>query len=364
MLARDHYAALDLTPEATAEEIEQAYRHLTRRYHPDVNPGDPRAAAVFERLREAYEVLSDPERRQRYDRGGAAEGAPTRQVGLAVRVLSDPSGGGSWGDVLRQLSEHARRARPQRGQDITVTVDVPLAQAERGRRVAVSLRRQVACANCSGRGRVRLDASRTCERCGGGGTETFLKGSLAISAGCADCGGDGVLAGSPCEPCAGSGLESRSDRLVVRVPGGVQDGQEVRLEGLGNAGPRGGRPGDLVVRAHVVPTSGFERQGPHLRRTVSVPYTLAILGGRIEVRTIDGDTATLRLPPLTRQGMEFRLRGRGLEMSDGRRGDMLVRVQIRMPESIDEDRKRLVRQLAESGPERTPRPAGSSESDR
>lgn len=365
MLARDAYATLGVAPRATEEEIEEAWRHLSRRYHPDVNPGDPRAEAVYRRIQAAYDLLSDPERREQYDRGAPAQRAHDGAVRLAVRVTAESASRSSWREVLAALARQARRARPAPGKDVIATVDIPLAQVERGRRCPVTVRRKVRCGACGGRGRVRLQGARPCDRCGGGGRETFVKGAVEISAECGDCAGEGAVPGAPCQECAGSGLHTHDERLLVRIPPGVQDGHQLRVPGGGSFGPRGGPAGDLICRVRVLPVAGFERSGPHLRTGADVPFTTAILGGKVEVETLDGEPATLRVPPLTQPDAEFRLRGRGLEMSDGRRGDMLVRVRVRMPEAIDEDRKELVRQFAERSPAGRPaRPGPAPESHR
>lgn len=357
MLARDPYATLGVPPTASGEDIEEAYRHLSRRYHPDINPGNPHAAAVFARIEEAHRVLADAELRARYDREGSLARTPhARGLGLNVRVLPDADDRSSFADLFRRLRDHARRSRPARGEDLHLVVDVPLAQAERGRRVGLAVRRRSPCPHCGGRGRVQLQKTRPCERCNGVGEETFVKGALAVSCPCAGCSGEGVIAGADCERCRGSGLATVNEKVLVRVPPGASDGQEVRVPGAGHAGPGGGPPGDLVARVRLERVPGFERLGPHLRTVLPVGLADAVCGARIEVRTLDGDTASLRVPPLTQNGRELRLRSRGLELPDGRRGDMLVRVEIRIPDIVDEDAKRLLRQLGSRQPAR---PAGA-----
>ena len=351
MLARDHYATLGVPPTASQEEIEEAYRHLCRRYHPEINPGDRQAALVFERIEEAYQVLSDPERRARYDREGSlADGLLEQGPDLRVQVL--PEGGeGTYAELFRRLRDHARRSRPLRGQDVSAHVEVPLRLAELGRRAYVTVQRREPCRPCGGRGRVELQRHRPCERCGGSGQETFVKGALSISCSCAECGGEGIVAGLPCPDCRGEGTVLKTRKVLVRIPPGVRDGQLVRVTGAGHAGTRGGEPGDLVVRCTVQPVPGFERQGPHLLRTVPITIAEAVLGGKVSVTTLDGEAATVRVPPGTSSGRLLRLRGRGLELPDGRRGDMLVRVEIVVPTLVDEDSKELIRQFAARNPE-------------
>ena len=227
---------------------------------------------------------------------------------------------------------------------------VPLAQVERGRRVAVTTMRRRACDSCGGRGRVRLQQKQPCERCDGAGEERFVKGSLSIGCRCSDCGGDGVLAGVLCDDCAGSGLQSGRESVLVRIPPGALSGQEIRVPRAGHAGIHGGESGDLIARVQVEVVPGFEREGPHLRVVVPLSVADAVLGARVDVATLDGEPASLRVPPLTQTGRAFRLRGRGLEMPDARRGDMLVRVEIQIPEMVDEDSKELIREFGARNP--------------
>lgn len=351
MLARDHYATLGIPPTASDEEIEAAYKHLCRRYHPDINPGDPHAAAVFERIQVAYGVLSDPERRETYDREGSpVERTETSRGDLTVQLLPDAEDGGSWRELFRLLREHHRRSAGTRGQDILATLSVPLSQAERGRRGSLQVRREVTCEQCSGRGRVELQQKYPCERCQGSGEEAFVKGALSVKCTCAECEGAGIVSGVPCEECGGRARLTRVERVLVRIPPGIQEGQEIRLPGQGHAGRRGGDPGDLIVRCTVEMPPGVGRSGPHLHARLPISVSEAILGAKIELPTLDGDTAILRVPPGTQSGTELRMRGHGLELPDGRRGDMLVRVEVHIPESLDEETKDLARQLAARHP--------------
>lgn len=362
MLARDHYATLGVPPTASGEDIEEAFRHLSRRYHPGINPGDPHAAVVYERIQAAYDVLADPDRRARYDREGSlAPESEAESLGLGVQLIPDAEDSGSWAELFERLREHRGRGAPVAGENIHISVEVPLASAEFGRRTALAVRRRVPCEHCSGRGRVQLQRRRPCDRCQGSGQESFVKGALSVSCACADCGGEGLRAGVACPDCRGSGLRQLLDRLVLRVPPGVQDQQEMRVPGKGHHGPRGGPAGTLVVRCLVQRVPGFERHGPHLLTTAPISVGEAVLGGKIAVPVLEGPPATLRVPPMTQSGTVLRLRGHGLELPDGRRGDMLVRVEIRIPDRIDEDSKELVRRFAARNPV-SPRSGSASES--
>ncbi|NKB90045.1 MAG: DnaJ domain-containing protein [Acidobacteria bacterium] len=351
MLARDHYATLGVPPTATDDDIDTAYRHLSRRYHPDINPGDPHAAAVYERLEAAYRVLSDPERRERYD----AEGAPRELEEAAgpdlhVRLVPDGDDQHSYQDLFRLLRDHARRAGAQPGDDIHTNVDVPLLQAGRGRRVRVAIHRSSECLHCGGRGRVQLQRSRPCQRCGGAGEESFVKGSLSVTCACADCEGSGLATGKACAGCGGTGATSSPETVLVRVPAGATDGQQIRISGDGHRGLRGGPAGDLVVRVRIMPLPGWERIGTDLHGELSISFAEAVLGAKIRVPLPDGGSASLRVPPNTPAGYRFKLRGRGLEVSDGERGDMLLRAVIRGPEVLDEESRDLIREFASRHP--------------
>ena len=358
MLSSDHYAVLGVAPDADADAIEGAYRHLCRRYHPDLNPADSRALAAFDRITLAYAVLSDPDERARYDRLGrsladVAELAPGQAGPIA---LGPPARGGqSYRELFRALREHARRAEPQRGGDVHVTVATRLLDAERGRRTTAELRRLIPCPRCQGRGRDAARYINHCGRCGGSGKEAFGHGALSLTLACAECGGEGFHVGLSCQECNGSGLVGRAETVAVQIPPGVVDGQVVRVAGGGHHGARGGPAGDLVVTCRVLGDPRFERNGPHLRSQVRISVSEAILGGRVDVPLPGGRTATLRVPPGTQNGTELRLRGQGLEMDDGRRGDLLAVVEVWVPPFVDEDAKRLIREFGE----RTPAPPRS-----
>ena len=364
MLARDHYATLGVPPDSSIEEIKSAYRHLCRRYHPDINPGDPRASLVFERIEDAYGVLADPERRESYDRRGSTDDTVGLQhPDLGLTVGQQATEDGTYADLFRALKHHLHQTSTQRGADIETTVMLPLALAERGARRTIEVNRQLRCERCNGEGRLPLQQhARPCAKCAGTGQEIFHKGALSVSCPCADCGGDGLRSGAPCPACNECGLRGHRETLLVRVPPIVSNDQTIRVEGAGHFGPRGGSPGDLVVRCLVAGVDGFERQGPHLACVWPISIAEAVLGGRVEVPTIEGASASLRLPPGTQNGRSFRLRGRGLRLADGRQGDLMVTVEVRIPMMVDEDSKALIRQFAERNPQTDLRPATKSKS--
>jgi molecular chaperone DnaJ len=369
MLSRDLYAILGVGSDASDEEIEAAYRHLSRRYHPGINPGDAEAALAFERIEAAFEVLGDPERRAEYDLGTG----PEKARGSAARTRSSASvadraesqisveaadgSGGSFHELFRELRDHARRSGPQRGEDLHATLSIPLPQVERGRRTAIEVKRLIVCQRCSGRGRLPSGESSPCPRCHGTGNEIFSKGALSVTCPCADCGGEGRQRGSACPQCHGSGLMSSIQAIPVQAPAGVVDGQVIRIPGLGHHGPQGGPPGDLLITCQVQAHPEFERHGPNLHCTVRVAVAEAILGARIPIPLPYGPEAMLRIPPGTQNGQVFRMRGRGLPMGGGRHGDLLITTELWVPELVDEDAKALIRQFHErtGAPPRTAR---------
>lgn len=352
MLSSDHYAVLGVAPDADKNTIKAAYRSLCRRYHPDLNPGDARAHAAFERVRLAYRVLTDTGERERYDRDGRPTADQIEVVGKAGVSTFQQDREGSFAELFRRLCEHSRRTRPLRGRDVHATANCRLVDAERGRRTTVAVRRLRPCEHCGGRRLVATEHATACSTCSGSGKEIFGHGALSVAVCCADCDGAGVRSGSACPVCHASGLTATVETVAVQIPAGVLDGQELRVAGGGHSGKRGGRSGDLIVAVNVQGHPHFDRRGPHLTTTVPVSISEAILGARVQISTLDG-TASVRIPPGVRNGQQLRVLRKGLEMPNGRRGDLLATVEIWLPDIVDEDAKRLIREFGE----RTAKPA-------
>ncbi len=346
MLSRDHYGVLGVAPDADADTIEASFRHLSRRYHPDINPGDGRSAAAFERIKLAYSVLSDAEARARYDREGRPAADPLGVVGPDVSVEHGSDDAASYQRLFRGLRDHAKRAQPQRGGDVHADVTIRLTDVERGRRTTVDIRRLVRCDTCAGSGRINVSHASPCLRCHGSGREVFGHGALTVAVHCADCGGEGIHRGTECGACQASGLVGSEETVAVRIPAGVIDAHLLRVAGGGHDGMRGGPAGDLLVTCRVLEDPRFERRGPHLLGTLQLTVSEAVLGERVITPTLAG-IATVRVLPGTRNGQELRLRGHGLEMPNGRRGDLFLKVELWTPESVDEDAKRLIREFGE-----------------
>ena len=344
----DLYIVLGVAQEASESEIKRAYRRLARRYHPDINPGDRAAEARFRQILEAYETLIDPARRSRYDAGHASEPEPVQATGFEGFDFStrgvDYSA--TFGDLFAEvLTERgARGDASQRGTDLHAEMPVSFEDALGGTLRSITVTRREGCRTCGGSGRTRTSAGM-CHLCQGTGTVRSVRGHMVFSRSCTSCGGTGQQIPRPCEPCSGTGLETRSETVTVRVPAGVADGDRLRIPGKGHAGIRGGQPGDLYVAVKVASHPTFRRDGDDLLLIVPIAVHEAALGARVVVRTLEGE-ARLRVPPGTQSGQRFRLRERGAPSTrTGQRGDLIVEVRIMLPKVLDERSKELLREF-------------------
>jgi molecular chaperone DnaJ len=363
----DYYQLLGVSRNASLKEIRQAYRRLARKYHPDLNPGDKSAEEKFKQIQEAYEVLSDPKKRQMYDRYGFyaenLEAAPPPGAGTGGFQFNfggfDFSYPGdfneaSFRDLFAQFFRGARAAgfepeRAERGEDLEVPLEIDFWDAVRGAVKKVTVSRLVSCAACRGTG--SAGPEQTCTRCGGSGQVQPSVGVLRFRMTCPGCGGTGRLR-TLCRTCGGDGRVAQAETLDVRIPPGVDTGSRIRVPGYGNDGRFGGPAGDLYLRLTVRPHPFFERRGLDLYTVVPITLTEAALGAKIEVPTIDG-RALLRIPPGTSSGQKFRLRGKGVPSprDPGHRGDQFVEVQIVVPRPVDERVRNLLRELDRLAPE-------------
>jgi molecular chaperone DnaJ len=346
----DLYAILGLPRGATIIEIKRAYRRLARKYHPDINPGDRQAEARFRQIADAYETLSDPERRRKYDAApNAAEPGPSSSFGFegfdfSVSVHEDRAT--TFGELFAEVFQReGRRAQePQRGVDLQVNVALAFEDAMRGGQRQVTLTRREACRECAGTGMLRTAEGR-CLRCHGSGMIRSARGHMLFSKTCEQCGGTGRQRHRRCGTCGGEGLEARTEAITVKIPPGVADGSRIRVAGKGNAGAGGAPTGDLYLVAQVAAHPLFRREGDDLHMVVPIAVHEAALGAKIEVPTIDSP-ARLRIPPGTQTGQRFRLRERGAPSPrDGRRGDLVVEVKLVLPRLLDERSKELLREF-------------------
>jgi molecular chaperone DnaJ len=344
-MADDFYRVLGVSKGASDEEIKKAYRKLARQYHPDRNPDDPKAEERFKEIQQAYDTLSDPEKRKQYDAGGAFAGfGGGRPFGGGGGFTSD------LGDIFSTFFGRGR-AEPEsaRGADLETEVRLTFDQAVNGTQVTVAVPKSERCRTCGGSGAKPGTSPIVCPRCGGRGIDAQSQGFFSISQPCPQCGGSGQVIEEPCETCGGSGLTRQIKRYKVNIPAGVRDGTRIRLAGRGEAGPRGGPPGDLYVTTRVAPSPVF-KQLPDGNLEVTVPITIAeaIQGGTVEVPTLNG-TKRIRVPAGTQHGTVQRLRGEGPPRPGGRgRGDIRYRLAIDVPRDLSREQKQAVDALAEA----------------
>jgi len=351
----DLYKVLGVSKNASAEELKQAHRKLVRKYHPDRNPGDEAAEERFKEIQAAYDVLSDPDKRKQYDRGGFA-GIGGRPGGSGT----GPGGfggfdAGGFGDILSNLfgggtaggRETRRGPSSTRGNDLEAEVTIAFDQAVDGAQIPLSVPTSERCATCHGTGARPGTAPKVCPRCNGRGLESQGQGLFSISQPCTRCNGAGTVIEDPCPTCQGNGAVRTVKRYRVNIPAGVREGSRVRLAGKGEAGRNGGPPGDLYVITHVQDSPVFKHKGENVE--VEVPLTIpeAIRGAEVEVPTLHG-RKTLRVAPGTKHGTIQRLRGEGPPHLDGKgRGDIHYRFVIDVPASLSDEQSEAVEKLSQ-----------------
>lgn len=345
---RDYYEVLGVGRGASQDEIKRAFRRLARRHHPDVNPGDLQAEARFKEIAEAYEVLRDPDRRAQYDYYG--------RVGATGAVWDELGGFGDLFEAFFGRPRAGRRRGPARGADLRYDLELTLEEVASGVKRTLTLERRDECGRCGGTGSASRSERVLCPACGGAGQTQQVQstplGRLATVATCSRCGGEGMVVSDPCPACRGSGRRLQQAEVTVKVPPGVEDGVSLRLEGEGEAGPRGAPAGDLYVVVHVRPHELFERRGRDLYCEAPIPFPVATLGGAVAVPTLHGEEQ-LRVPPGTQTGETFTLRGAGLpDVRTGELGDEYVTVRVVTPTRLTERQRKLLEEFArESGDE-------------
>jgi molecular chaperone DnaJ len=346
----DLYALLGLTPGASPADIKRAYRRLSRRYHPDINPGDRAAELLYQRISEAYGTLIDPERRRRYD---ASDGTSEAPAAVTFEFSGFDFSAGAHGPQAATFSELFAEVlhpgawegtAPEPGADIHGALTVSFEEAMRGADRQVIVTRQDVCGACRGTGSISTPDAR-CAPCHGTGHVRWSRGHMVFTKSCAACRGTGRQRSARCAVCAGHGQHVRTEAVPVHVPAGVDEGARLRIAERGHAGRRGGRSGDLYVVVHVKPDLRFTRQGDDLCLTVAVGVHEAVLGARVEVPSLEGPVK-VRIPPGTQAGQRFRLRDRGAPTASGGRGDLFVDVKIVLPPVIDERGKELMREFS------------------
>lgn len=345
-----YYEILRVERTAQKVEIDRAYRKLAIKYHPDQNRSDETAVEKFKEATEAYEVLSDPEKRARYDQYGHSGVDSVHQYGDVEDIFEafgDMFGGGMFGDLFGGGRGRGGRKRVRRGADIRCNLTLTLEEAARGVKKDISFRRRVQCETCDGSGAAPGSQPITCGTCGGHGQVIQSAGILRVQTACPDCRGNGKTIGSPCSDCRGTGLENKKADLTVTIPAGVDDGMRVRVTGEGEASPDGGPVGDCYVFVTVKPHALFKRDGSNLILQLPISFTQAALGAEIEVPTLDGPE-TLTIQRGTQSGEVFTIRGKGVvDPHGGRPGDLLLQVFVEVPKKLGAKQEQLLRDLAE-----------------
>lgn len=358
MATQDFYRVLGVSDGASADEIKKAYRRLAKQYHPDANPNNPEAAEKFKQISEAHAVLSDPDKRKKYDqmrklgafepRRGAA-GARPGWGGTAPEPESfdfGEFGGLGLGDLFSSIFGRGRKEE-RRGETIEVSLEIPFRTAVQGGKVPITVPVTDSCPGCGGSGAAPGATVSTCSECKGRGTVSFGQGGFAVNRPCPLCRGRGKVASEKCATCAGAG-EVRTERTInVTIPSGADSGTRIRIKGQGGPGRSGAPAGDILVTLQVQPDRFFTRDGLDLHCEIPLNVAQAVLGSQVRVRTVDGKKILLKIPPGTQPGRKFRIKGQGVAKG-GQRGDQLVSVRVDLPEKLTPEQEELLVRFADS----------------
>ena len=353
-MAKDYYQTLEVSKTASADEIKKAYRKLAIKYHPDKNPGNKEAEERFKEISQAYEVLSDPEKRRQYDQfgheaytqhGGGGGGNYSYQQ--AQDIFSQFFGGGGGGFSFEDLfgGGRSQRGNPNAavpGDDLRYDLEIDFEEAMYGTEKTINIPRMAECPDCHGSGCEAGTGRKTCPRCGGTGSQVMSQGFFSVRQPCPACQGTGQIIEKPCRKCRGQGRVREEKPLPVRIPPGVDNGNQLRISGKGGAGLRGGRAGDLYIFIHVRSSSVFEREGDDLVCEVPIPFAVAVAGGVVEVPTISGKTK-LKVPAGTQRGSVLRLKGTGApSLRGGARGNLHLRILVESPVNLNSEQLKLL----------------------
>lgn len=360
---QDYYATLGVEKGASEQELKKAYRALAKKYHPDMHPGDIEAERKFKEVNEAYAVLSDPEKREKYDRFGHAAFDPAAGAGAGgFGGFGGFDGGFDFGDIFSSFfgggaaSQSARRRGPQRGSDVYVRLTIDFQEAVRGCKKDVSFDHVEACSHCHGSGAASGSGVETCSTCRGTGQVTVQQNSpLGIfqsSRPCSACNGSGKIIKDPCKNCRGKGFVKLTKKLSVSIPAGIDNEQRIALRGEGNAGRNGGTAGDLIIEISVRPHHIFERDGADVYCEIPITFVQAALGAEIDIPTLDG-TEKYTIAEGTQSGTMFTLRGRGIPYvnSPRQKGNLYLTVNVEVPKNLSSKQKEILRNFASESKE-------------
>ena len=363
MAKRDYYKVLEVARNASEADIKKAYRRLAMKYHPDRNPDDKDAEERFKEAKEAYEVLTDAQKRAIYDQHGHDGIDAARQGGGGA------GGGADFGDIFGEVfgdifggGRRGGRSQVFRGADLRYELELELPQAVFGHTTEVEIPRLMECETCHGSGAAKGHSPVTCDQCQGSGQMRISQGFFQLQQPCNRCRGTGRIVKNPCDTCLGQGRVRRTKKLSVKVPAGVSTGDRIRLGGEGEAGRNGGPPGDLYIEMNVKPHPIFEREGDDLSCEVPVSFATAVLGGAVNVPTLEGEVS-LKIPAETQSGRVFRLRDKGVKpVRGGDRGDLFCRVVVETPVNLSAEQRELLKKFDQSlrsdGRGHTPREEG------
>ncbi len=357
-MAKDFYAILGIPKTASEAEIKQAYRKLSRELHPDKHKGDKGKEAQFKEVNEAYEVLSDPQKKAAYDRFGSADfsgfggggGQGFGGFGGGFQGFAASHCGGDLNDLCEGVFGGGGRRRDDgRGRTVEVDIEIPFADTVTGAERDISFKTQVTCGECTGSGAAAGSKTVSCTECGGTGAVTrqtrSIFGTIQQSVICPTCKGSGKVPEKPCRKCSGEGRMSDKKTVTVRIPAGIDDEQSLRVKGEGEAGRLGAAAGDLIVRIHVLPDARFTRQGDDIQSTLQLPIVDAVLGTEATIDTVHGKT-TITIPAGTQPSQVLRLKGKGMPVvNTSRHGDHYVTVEIAVPTKLSREEKRLYEEL-------------------
>jgi molecular chaperone DnaJ len=348
----DFYEVLQVSRDASDQELKASYRRLAMQYHPDRNPNNPEAEEQFKACSEAYSVLSDPEKRAAYDRyghaafqGGNGGGNPFQGAGFQGDL------GDIFGDLFGEMFGGAggrRASRAQRGRDLRYDLTLEFEEAVFGVEKEISIRRLEACAVCGGSGAASGKAPSMCTQCGGRGQVRFQQGFFSVAKTCSRCGGTGSMITDPCPGCHGEGLQAKKHTILVKVPAGVEQDTRIRYQGEGEAGRFGGPAGDLYVILNVKAHKSFERDGDDLHCVMPISFPQAALGTELQIETLEG-AASIKIPEGTQSGRQFKLRGKGVpHLNEHGKGDLIVEIRVATPSKLNKTQRELLRQLSET----------------